>query len=861
MPLSEQEELELLTLERERAGVGELASVDKLGGRSPAPVKRGTFTATDKQVSILQAELAAEYRKLEGAADEATKQLHAANIVRLRRTLANKDTDTLPIEGDENPDYVALLEYMDRQEGRPAAASKATSVAATTTPRASQADVRKTEPKLTPMETQREAEARWKKNFQDWERATGGALKRGQWDVRQGVAEWSGQRDPQETRSAAEMEHLRETGELEGVEDTLGYQLAKPAASIAGFMTYGPAGATLAEFVVRMTAVGIRLHTAVKAGVIDEDQAADILRDHILKGLGTDAAMNFAIPVLSKVIPRIPGASWIGDKVGKLIEKAAGTKAGQAVTGAVKSFVDDAMIGAPGTGKAAPELSERAAKLAQRAGLVDDDAQKKAVEEIGRRTKDVVPTPGQVTGEADIWEQSARIGHPEVFKRQGQAVSQSASDFLHDTTNPAGQMEAKTIGEKITQLAKDTQRAVKDRLRPAFDAADKIDVKVDMREARRTVSKTLLEDSRVPGGKLTGAERLDLEAVFENLRLNPHMTPEAALDFISRRKELRRGITATEKPSEEFGIVLGKLITTANNAYTQAAKDAGEETVKNNLFRAREQYGAMMGTVYKGTIKKALQKEGVPEDIGKLIYQSGNVSEIEQFHRLLRMAESEGVLGATGVRELKQNITRGFLQESVKDLKTAAEWSEIIKSDPLKRRTWATLTAGPEGKAIADSMRVVEEAAKMALRDHKELVGMDFVPISRAAKLGLGVSLVTGAFHAPMAIAGLGIAGLTRAMATAYTQGNKGMANLIMQVLRANSAGTIAGAEIMKTALPKIEKWAEENNILDLFVSEAEAAEKMPARVRDAVRGAPSPRDPNLSKVTTPPALAGGVRG
>ena len=750
------------------------------------------------------------------------------------------------------------------------AAADVAGTAAIAAKTAAQADVRKAEPRLTPMEKQRDAEARWKKNFQDWRLATGGVLKPGQ-NVKQAVAEWSSQRDPQETRSAAEIEHLRETGELEGVEDTLGYQIGKPAASVAGFMTYGPAGATLAELVVRVTAVGTRLHTAVKAGAIDEDQAADILRDHILKGLGADLAMNFAIPVLSKVIPRIPGASWIGDKVGKLIEKAAGTKAGQAVTGAVKSFADDAMIGAPGTGKAAPELSERAAKLAQRAGLVDDDAQKKAVEEIGRRTKDVVPTPGQVTGEAGFGEQSARIGHPEVFKRQGQAVSQAASDFLHDTTNPAGQMEAKTLGEKITQLAKGTQRAVKDRLRPAFDAADEIGVKVNAVEIHKIAAKALADDARVSGGKLSATERLDLEKVVDDIENGlmsigpkgptPYMTPEGLLDFISRRKELRRGITAAEKPSKEFGTVIGDLVTAADKAYTQAAQTAGKADVVRDLLQARTQYRGMMDTVYKGTIKKALQKEGVPEDIGKLIYQSGNVSEIEQFHRLLGMAASENVLGAAGARELKQNITRGFLQESVKDLRTAAEWSEIIKSDPLKRRTWATLTAGPEGKAIADSMRVVEEAAKMALRDHKELVGMDFVPISRAAKLGLGVSLVTGAFHAPMAIAGLGIAGLTRAMATAYTQGNKGMANLVMQVLRANSAGTIAGAEIMKTALPKIEKWAEENNILDLFVSEAEAAEKMPARVRDAVRGAPNPPDPNLSKVTTPPSLAGGVRG
>jgi hypothetical protein len=70
-----------------------------------------------------------------------------------------------------------------------------------------------------------------------------------------------------------------------------------------------------------------------------------------------------------------------------------------------------------------------------------------------------------------------------------------------------------------------------------------------------------------------------------------------------------------------------------------------------------------------------------------------------------------------------------------------------------------------------------------------------------------------------MLVAGLSLTGLVKLSATAYTQGNKGIVNLIGQVLRANSAGTAAGAKAVQAALPKLKEYADENGITDFLVT------------------------------------------
>jgi hypothetical protein len=659
--------------------------------------------------------------------------------------------------------------------------------------RPSQADVRAAEPTLEPKEAQRVEEARFEAARKGWRAATKGVLKPGETE-NQAVAAWAKIRDPRETREQAETAQLVQTGELPQ-DESVAYAASKGLAAAGGFALAGPGGATGAEAVVRATSLLYNLKKAVDAGM-DEDRAVEIFTTEFAKGMGTDAAFNFGIPLLGQILGKVPGLGTLGTKIKAAIEKRAGSISGTK-----------------------PPLKD--AKVASREALTTDPARKEAVRELSKRAGDgsYVPTPGQVEGRLGVTEATVQRAFPGTFDAQEKAMLGAADDMLRETTTPAAQMGAKDLGQTITTIADETQRAVKKRLRPAFQAADDLGVAVDMRNARIEASRALLEDSKVAGGRLKPAERADLEKIFEDLRTNPNMTPEAVLDFISRRKEIARSHTADGKPSEYFTGIMTKLATAADDAFTQSARAVGQPEVAANLLRARKQYGGMMETIYEDAVKQALKKN--PEDIGRLFWQGGNVSEIEQLHRMLRMAEKEGVVGGAGAQKVKQDMARGFLQEGVRDVESAAKWLDTLKQDPLKRRTWDALTTGSDGQALRQAMDVVSHAAQIA--GGSQMAGKVLIPFGRAAAGGLGVSYVTGVINPGMAAVGLSVAALMKAMATAYTRGDKGAINFITKVMRTNSVGTAAAAKATQALLPELERLAQKYDAADVFVSAEEA--------------------------------------
>jgi len=660
---------------------------------------------------------------------------------------------------------------------------------------ASQADVRKAEPRPTPMNAQREKEARFEAARQIYLKANG-VLPKGKPQA-QAIEDASGIQDPTKTREKAEVEHLAETGEVTYGDSGL-YNVAKPAAALLGAaggarggFTGGVAGATGAEALVRLTALAYNLNKAVQSGAIDDAQAQNILLREAAKGSAEDLAFNAGVPLIGKLAMKIPGVPWLVD-----LAKTQALKAGQAM---------GLPVGAP----ALPAPSAKDLKLADRQALTDDPAKKQAITELGQRLPpDRVMTPGQVTDMPGVWESNVRRGQPRQFDVLDKEMETAADKLLRETTTPAGVPEiAPTVGAEIQALADSTQKAVKARLRPAFDAADRLGVAVDLRPVRVAVSKALLADSKVPGGMLAPAEREQLNSIFEDLRLNSNIGAEQALDFISRRKEQLRATTADWKPSAAYDKLIGDLTKEADTAYARAAGGAGKGDVVKGLLDAQRDYKEMMGTVYDDAIKAALKKN--PEDVGRFLWSNGNVSEPQQLQRLLSIAKREGAANAPQAEALTRSVARGFLQEAVPNIEAAAKWSQTLKESPAKRRTWEELTSAPAGKEFRNTMEVIEQAAQMALNKNIVMGG----GTGLAARAGSGTMGTTSSkVHPGVLVSGLTYVAGMKAAATAYTHGDKGMLNTISQVLRADMAG-IGAAKSVQEANARLQAYMKANNI------------------------------------------------
>lgn len=727
-------------------------------------------------------------------------------------------------------------------------------------PVAAQADVRKAEPvsTATPMDRQQERETAWQKAWQAWT-ASGGKLNPGQ-TSEQTVSALSGMQDPRELRDAAEQAHLKQTGELQ-YGDSVPYAAAKGLAAVGGFVTAGPGGATMAESAVRLVSLVYNLNHAVEAGTISQEKAYEIFSGEMTSGAAQDLLYNVGVPLVGDMLGKIAQlaakAPWVKTYVMPVLEKAANAaKAGVAKATEGAAFTKPTVSAAEGTagGVAAeaapatvPTQAERTA--AQRVALAKTPVQKEAVQALLDKTEgSTVPTPGQVTGQAGFGESLARITHPRPFDQAKEDI-QAAAEKLHaETVNPerlamlegnanGGQQTRLQMGQQIQQMAKDAAFAVKKRLGPDFEAAKKLGVGIDMEPVVLAARQALEEDATVLGGKLSAAERADLEKIAKPSSASTwgmmgeenefgdagtFVSPESALDFISRQKEKLRGLTADHIPSDNYTKLLTKLMGLADEQYVKSASAVGEGEVVRKLMLARSQYREMNKTVYQDAIKKVLRQD--PENVGKLFWQSGTVSEVGQLSKLFDILYREKVITAKEILQLQKNMTRGFLQEAVPTVEAAAKWSETLAADPLKRDTWRTLTETTGGHDMIHAMLVLEEASKIALRGNPQLVGASsgvLIPLRRAAGLGMGVSWVTGALHPGMIIAGFSADAVGKLMATAYTKADKGTINLIARALKANSVGTAVSVKALQAMMPDIEKAANKYNI-NPFVEEGQ---------------------------------------
>jgi hypothetical protein len=668
--------------------------------------------------------------------------------------------------------------------------------AATSAPvRASQADVRKSEPAMSLIE--QEADERgWEAANLDFIKKTGGVLKPGQTQS-QAVSEMSGRRDPRETQGNAEAQHAIDTGELTYGNSVL-YNVAKPAAAIAGFAVKGPTGAVGAEALVRATAIASNLNAALDKGM-DPEQAGDIFVKELAKGVGIDAVFNFGAPILGHVIAKIPGVKRMGDAIQRAIERRLGA--------------------------ASPKPDLRTQKLEDLKGMTADPNRKAAIDELaGRVPDDTIPTPGQVTGKTGFLERRTYEAFPGEFETQKETLGEAAEQFRKGVVDPASQPTAQRLGEQIDRFVESTVKATKDRLRPVFESANKANMVVDMKSVADIARDALRKNRMVMGrGKLTDAEVAHLQKVIDGYKYQPYRAAEATLDFLSVQKDMLRKLNPDAQPSKFFSIVVGDMEKATKASFDESARRTGQTGLVKTLEQAWRDYRVMNESAYTGAMKQVLKKgDDAAEDIGSYLWAKGKVSRIDDLDEMLKLGAREGVASQQAIDKLRRNVARGFVQQGVQNIEQAANWSKSL-ADPQRRATWDALTRDPLGQALRNSMEVLEHAAQIASKapkDHQsKFLG---VPTSRAIGGGLGISWVTFGFNPVLFGAGLGLAGTTRLLATAYVHGDRGTINLIDKVLRMNSVGKGAAIKALQAALPDLKAAADKYGVNPFLTEDRE---------------------------------------
>lgn len=687
-------------------------------------------------------------------------------------------------------------------------------------PVAAQADVRKTEPAEPAMERQTRLERAFDESMKRWRNETGGVLKPGQ-DVRQAVSEWAGVPDPAASQEQAELEHLREGGRPE-YGTSVAYNAAKGLAAIVGASLAGPAGATGAEAVVRQMALANQLERAVASGVLTEDEAADMLSDELVRGAGIDAAFNFGVPALMLVLGKIPGLRNLGHKVAAKLS----TMAKSAVKG---QPVDPLDVQAARNllARETPEAQQLERVVRERQQLAPTDpAARSAIAELSERTGGRVPSPGQVTGEVGGGEAAARLASRNAFRENEKRLAEAAEGLIEETVRPGAYPGREQLGRNIVGTIDAYEKAAKSRLGQVFKEVDEAGIGIDVKPMVAQIDEALTR-----GFALTPAERAELIAMRDMIMPPaaagvkvPHaawLAPQELQDLLSSLKGKLRSLNPDGKPSPLFGKLVGDITRAGDGAMDAKLRAAGKPALATAYDAAKKEYRALMDDIYgdAGGIRKALK--ATPEDVGGVFWAKGTVGEVKQLRRTLDKAVAEKVLTQGEANRQMSDVTVGFLQENASTLGKAAGWRDLLRTNPKLNDSWKALTDGPGGAELRSAMETLAAASEIAARSGKTLgydIGIGAIPISRAAQAGLGVSYVTGTVNPGMVLTGLGLTGIMRAMATAYTHGNTGLVRDVARLLRANQAGTAVGAKVMQDIVPRLAKFAEENGITDIFV-------------------------------------------
>lgn len=635
-------------------------------------------------------------------------------------------------------------------------------------------------------------------------------------------------------------ERLRATGRVQ-YGDSSDYHAAKLLAAIVGGSRAGPVGATAAESVVRGVAVARELDKAIKNGVVTEDEASDIMADEMVRGMGTDAAFNVGVPALMRILGKVPGVRRLGQnvaaKLSDLTKRAVGgLRPKQAPLAEQDELAAEAAARAQRV-RESPSAQQLDRVVQSRQALATDDpAAKRAVAVLAERTEGQVPTPGQLTGEVGSMEAAERIVARDVFRQNDAALARAANSMIDETVRPSSAIGREALGNRIAGSIDALEKSAKERLGKVFKEGDDAAIGVDVSSAVAAIDEALKKRFA-----LTTAEFNELRAMRDALAppelanvAQPHaawLAGQEAQDFISLNKSKLRSLNPDGKPSPLFAKIIGGINRAVDQQFLASiAKAEAGGAVRAGLgadLRAvRLEYSELMDDIYgdTGGIRRALK--ATPEDISGVFWQKGTVGEVKQLRRVLERAVKEKAITQADADAQMSSLTIGFLQENAGTLEKAAKWRELIRTNTKLSDSWNVLTDGPGGAELRTGMETLAAAAEIAKRDVKSLgydIGIGMIPLSRAAQLGIGVSYVTGTISPGLAVVGVGVAGLLRAMAVATTRGNTGLVRDIARLLRATQAGTSVGNKVAQDILPRLEKFAAENDITDLFMGDPNA--------------------------------------
>jgi hypothetical protein len=457
-----------------------------------------------------------------------------------------------------------------------------------------------------------------------------------------------------------------------------------------------------------------------------------------------------------------------------------------------------------------------------------------AVEELTSRGRGALPTEGQITGQPKLAEKVARSMRADDFEAQQQALQAGARNMREELITPRGQPSREQLGLLVQKLAEAVERAVKNRTRPVFEAARRANITVDTAPIVQRIEAILQEDAGSVERLLKPTERADLQKTLNILTGGGNIGPlpgtgvpatkalsaAGAMDFISGNKAKMRAITADGVPSRYYQKVMEEINTLADDGFTTAI-GGKQSALATALDAARNDYREMMGSVFDGAVQDALKRN--PEDVGRLFWQNGNVTEVKQFQDLLRLGLREKTLTKDQVQSLNEAMVRGFLSDAVPDLNKAAKWSDTLKGDVKRAETYRTLLAQPGMAPLEEGMRVLEQAAKIATRSNSDMAFSGSGLISNMpARVAIGIGL--GYVSLPTAAAFIGAEVWARMMATALARGDKGAFMQMQAVLRASTTGNQKALAGVRPALVNLTKWAKENGFeKDIADAEAEA--------------------------------------